>query len=277
MVLLLLLGGAVLSAQQPSTASKVSGATKVPEPPDQIRSYDPVTIAAAIQGSYYHPDELTSLNCAVSVDWPGFINGLKISVPPERRAAIEGLKIQSKAFRNHPTDLTFDWSQGEISNSEQLTNGLKQTVTGFYQIYWPMLAASPVSKIDSQTRIERLPSGSAKLSWSSQGGKGSVTIDREGTPTHYSVDSPVIKMTIDPGYSPSPQPTAGDLRRISSLKVNEQIGTSSINFQLNLDYQNADGFHVPNHASFDLLGAYSVRMTFSDCTASKAVAVVANQ
>jgi hypothetical protein len=276
-VLLFLLGGAVLSAQQLPTASKVAGATKVPEPGDRIRSYDPATIAAAIQGSYYHPDELTSLNCSISVDWQRFIDGLKMTVPPERRAAIEGLKIQSRAFRNHPADLTFDWSQGELSNSEQFTNGLKQTIGGFYQLYWPMLATTPVTALGAQTKIERLPNGATKLVAVQQGVTTGLTIDREGAPTHYAIDSPVIKLAIDPSYVPSPLPTEGDLRRISSLKVNEQLGASSINYQLDLDYQSVDGFYVPNHASFDLLGAYSIRMTFTDCTASKAVAVVVNQ
>jgi len=47
--------------------------------------------------------------------------------------------------------------------------------------------------------------------------------------------------------------------------VSEQIGTSTINVQLNLDYQEVDGFHVPKHVSFDSLGAYSINMEVLDC------------
>ena len=81
--------------------------------------------------------------------------------------------------------------------------------------------------------------------------------------------------TIEPHYTSSPQPTPGDLRRISKMDVTEQIGTSTINTNLTLDYQEVNGFNIPKHVSFDLVGAYSLSFDFTGCSALK-VATSAN-
>lgn len=265
LVLLLWIGAAItLPAQQPAKA--VSHLPK-----------DPREVIEAIDASYYHPDQLTTLNCTVSVDWPRFLATLKMTLPEDRVKAIEGLKIQTRAFRGRKPEITFDWSNGQFANSEQMESGFRQTISGFYQLYWPMIASSPISKASDFNEIEPVPNGGSKLVASGPNMKVSATIDRAGIPTHYLVDTPVVKITMDPTYTPSENPVAGDLRRISSLKVAEQIGASSMNYQIDLDYQEVNGFFVPSHATFDLVGAYSLRMSFTDCSASSALAVIANQ
>jgi len=138
-------------------------------------------------------------------------------------------------------------------------------ISGYYQIYWPMVASSPLAGPSDLSRIDLLPDGGATTTSLSPNMTTTITIDRVGTPTHYAIDGAAMKATIDPHYAPSLNPVSGDLRRISSLDVKEQIGTSTINVRLSLDYQEVDGFNVPKHVSFDLLGAYSINMEFFNC------------
>jgi hypothetical protein len=47
-------------------------------------------------------------------------------------------------------------------------DGLKQTLGGFYQMYWNILASSPISSAAEIAKIEPLPDGGAKVYSSSQ-------------------------------------------------------------------------------------------------------------
>jgi hypothetical protein len=262
---LLILGADVLLAEQ-STAPA----------PDTIKlpagslPYDPAKVAASIRDSYYHPDQLTSLDCDLSIDWRALFDSLKQNVGSDRFKTIQALKINSKAARGKSPELTFDWAGGSLDTKEQLENGLKQMVGGFYQMYWPMMASALIQKASEIQKMEPQPDGGAKAYLTSQNITVIVTIDKDHVPTHYSVDGPVMKGTIDPHYIPSPAPVPGDLRRLSGMNVSEQIGTSTINVDIELDYQVANGFYIPKHVTFSLVDAYSIPMEFSSCSASKA-------
>jgi hypothetical protein len=261
-LLAVLVSSSALLAQQPASSSpdpQVAGASS------KKLSNDPAKVASLIGASYYHPDELGSLGCSVSVDWPAFFTAMKLTLPENRLKSIQGLKIQSRAIRNKIPDITFDWTGGPLDNAEQFESGIKQMISGYYQIYWPMVASSPLAGPSDLSRIDLLPDGGATTTSLSPNMTTTITIDRVGTPTHYAIDGAAMKATIDPHYAPSLNPVSGDLRRISSLDVKEQIGTSTINVRLSLDYQEVDGFNVPKHVSFDLLGAYSINMEFFNC------------
>jgi len=140
---------------------------------------------------------------------------------------------------------------------------------GFYQLYWSMVASSPIGDAAEIAKIEPLPDGGAKVYSSSQNANVVITVDKENTPTHYTLDSPALNGTIDFHYIPSPKPIPSDLRRISSMDASEQIGTSIINVKLALDYQAVGGFYIPGHVSYNVGGAYSLSMEFSGCSVSK--------
>ncbi len=140
---------------------------------------------------------------------------------------------------------------------------------GFYQMYWNIVASSPLSNAAEISKIEPLSDGGAKVYSSGQNTNLVIITDKENTPTHYTFDSPAMSGTIDLHYVASPKPVPSDLRRISGIDTSEQIGTSTMNVKLSLDYQAVDEFYVPRHVSFDLVGAYSVLMDFSVCSVSK--------
>ncbi len=266
LISLLILGTNLLVAQPPVSTTPKSETTR---PPVGTLPYDHATVAAAIRDSYYHADQMSGLDCSISVDWPAFFGALKLNPAADRLKAIEGLKIRTQAARGKKPEISFEWVGGALDNKEQFEDGLKQVFGGFYQTYWSIVASSPVDSAAEITKIEPLPNGEAKVYFSSQNTNLVITVDRERTPTHDRLDSPAMNGTIDLRYAASPKPVPGDFRRISSMDLSEQIGNSTINVKLSLDYQAVDGFYIPGHVSYDLGEAYSVSMDFSACSVSK--------
>ena len=256
----------VLFAQQASTTANDSQPVKIPVAALPV---DAAKLVETIRGSYYHPDTLSTLDCDVSIDWPAFFSSLKVKLPEDRMKTIQGVKIQARASRGKMADLTFDWSGGTLDNKDQFENGLKQMVGGFYQIYWNMVSSSLIGTAAELNKIEPMPEGGAKIYMSSPSMSLIVTVDKSDTPTRFVLDSPALKGTIDARYTPSPNPTPGDLRRISGMDLTEHIGTSTMNLGLGLDYQAVDRFFVPRHVSFDVSGAYSLKMELSGCSVTK--------
>jgi hypothetical protein len=266
LILILVSGGNFLVGQQPATPSPKSETTNSPA---GILPYDAATMTAAIRGSYYHPDEMSGLDCTISVDWPAFFGALKLNPAADRLKAIENLKIRTQAARGKKPEVTFEWAGGALNNREQFEDGLKEMLGGFYQVYWSMVASSPISNAAELAKIEPLPNGEVRVYTSGQNANLVIIVDKERTPTHYRLDSPAMSGTIDLRYAASPKPVPGDLRRISSMDLSEQIGNSTMNITLSLDYQAIDGLYIPKHVSYSLGGAYSLSMDFSGCSVSK--------
>jgi hypothetical protein len=266
LVLILVLSANLLVAQETATPQAKSGTTKLPA---STLPYDPAIVATAIRGSYYHPDDMSGLNCTISVDWPAFFSALKMNLAADRMKAIQNLKIQSQADRGKIPKVTFEWTTGALDNKEQFENGLKQVLGGFYQEYWSLVASSPISSASELAKVEPLSNGGVQVSISSQNTKVVIITDKDETPTHYTLDSPAMNGTIDLHYDSSPNPIPGDLRRVSSMDVSEQIGNSTMKINLSLDYQKVDEFYIPRHVSYNLSAAYSLSMNFSVCSVSK--------
>jgi len=260
------LGAVVLGAQQTANKSATAGqaGTSVAPLPS-----DPAKLSALIRASYYHPDELASLDCGVQIDWAAFSRSGKLNLPDDRLKVLQGLKVNSHAVRGNIPELTFDWSAGQLATKGQMEDGMKQMVGGFYQMYWPLLASSLVTNGADLKKVDPLADGSAKVDFSSEGTSLVITVNNDGIPTHWVLDGPAMKGTIDPEFAPTPKPISGDIRRISGVRVVQRIGESNMNVELGLDYQEVDGFFVPKSVSFGIVGAYTVPMEFSGCVTTR--------
>jgi hypothetical protein len=255
----------VLCAQQaakPTDSRATAGQAATP-------NYDPGKVAAQISGSFYHPDDLTSLDCDLAIDWAELFSQMKADVPDARMKTLQGLKVRIHAVRGQTPGLKFNWASGVPDTQQQLTDGLKQMVSGYFQMYWPMLA-SPLFGSDADVnKVEPLSDGSAIVYSQDHGISVVTTIDKNFTPISYKVEGPSLSATIEPSYLSSPHPASGDLRRVSSMRVTQQIGDSKMRINLGLDYDDVGAFHIPKHVKFSLVGAYSLTMDFSGCSANQ--------
>jgi hypothetical protein len=259
----------LLCAQQaakPPDSNEAAGQPATPK-------YDPGKVAAQIRASFYHPDDLSSLDCSLSVDWPGFLSQVTAGVSEARMKALRGLKIKTHAVRGQTTDVKFDWTTGVPDGDQQLTNGFRQVLDSFYQLYWSMLASPVFSGEADVEELEPLPDGGANVYSHGDGISAATTVDKNFLPTFYKVESPTMNATMEPSYLPSPRPIPGDLRRVSSMRVTEQEGDSIVKVETNLDYQDVDKFHVPWHVKDSEVGTYSISMDFTECSANQSPAV----
>ena len=223
--------------------------------------------------SYYHPDDLSSLDCMVTVDWASLFKALKQTPAADRMLELRGLKTHSQASRGKMAQLTFDWSGGTLDNKDQIEASMKQMVNGFYQMYWPMIGAFPISKIDKIHEFVPQVDGGVIMTILSSSTSVNLKADKDHLLTHFDFDSPAMKGGADLHYLPSPNPAPGDLRRISSMNITEQIGTSAMSVEVGLEYQTVGGFHIPQHVDFGISGAYSIGMDFTSCSVSQEVKV----
>jgi tetratricopeptide (TPR) repeat protein len=221
-------------------------------------------VASAIRDSYYHPNGISGLDCNVSIDWQGIFTALNVQAPADSLAKLNGLKIQSKTTRGEAPEVTFDWSAGPLDSTADLEEALRQAVGSFYQMYWFFLASSPIGNAADITRIEPLPDGGARVYAVSQNVSVIITVDREWTPTRFAVNSPAMQGTIAPHYT-------GDPRRVSSMDLSEQIGVSTLNVELNVDYQALGKSYVPQQVSFNIEGHKIMIMNFTSCSATTGV------
>ena len=209
------------TAQQP--AASTPGSNEIKLPPGTL-PVDPEKFTATIRDSYYHPDELSGLDCKVSIDWVALFGALKTNVPEDRMKIIQGLTIRVQSARGKQPNIAFDWAGQSLDTKEQVEDGFRQMIDGFYQMYWSMIASFPIKSANEIKKVEPLPDGGATVYLPSQNVSLILTVDKEHLPTHYAIDSPAMKGTIDSHYSPSPNPITGDLRRLTGLNVVEQIG-----------------------------------------------------
>jgi hypothetical protein len=229
---------------------------------------DSVGLLAAIRSSYYHPDNLAGMDCYASVDWQKFFAAMKIDAPADRMKAIQDIRIRVHSERDKKPELSFEWPAGPLDNAAktQMEDGLKQMVAGYFQMYWAMVAGSLVSDDDTIDKIEPQPDGGVKASSSKGSVSSAILVGSNGAAKHITVDTGAMKVDINVHYTDSPNPVPGDLRRITEVEVNDQMGTSSMKVNVGLDYQPVDGFQLPKHVDFGVEGAFSIGMDLAGCT-----------
>lgn len=263
-VLLLVASGAVF-AQQPDAKTKDRTAPAAALSPENQK------LADRIKASYYHPDTLPGLACTVQVDWKTFLQQLGTPTTDEILKKFDGFHIKVKALRGEKAQVSFVWDGNNVpATAEQLQEGMKQILQGFYQQYWAMLASSESIDVTGDSKVTVQADGGATVDTKQAGMEVLMTVDKDGVPGHFKVDSPATKGEMEPHYAGSPQPAPGDLRRIVGLDVTQEIGTTSMQVKEIMDYQPLDKYFIPDHLRVTVGGAMSIPMEFTDCTIAEA-------
>jgi hypothetical protein len=258
-----MLGAMILAPQQPGAPSQTGPA---PGAASKTLNADAVKITDKILASYYHPDNLPGLECDVTPGWTDFFNSTRMTVTQDQAHQMEALKIHVRALRDATPEISFNWTQGKLANADQVEALLRRTITQFYQIYWNMFASPAVKYAAVISKIEPLPDGTTKVYESDSNAYVVMTVAKDGTPTHYTMQGPGVNGIVDAQYARSPHPRNGDRRRLTEVNVSEQSGTSSMNVQVTVDYQPLKDYFVPGHISFSQVGAYTLPLDFSGCT-----------
>ena len=235
--------------------------------------FDPAKLATSIRESYYHPDELTGIDCTASIDWAEMFKTMKIEAPGDRLKVLQGMTMKVHAVRDKPTELQFAWGGDEPSNRANLEAGAQQMIGGFYQMYWSFSSPGMVPKPREIKQIEPQPTGETIVSYSDHGVDGSVTLDKDSVPEHLTFNSAAMKGSLDTSFSASPNPVPGDMRRLRSVHVVYQFGTSNVNADISMEYQAVGGINIPSRVLMTIPGAYSVPINFTACSVSREITI----
>ena len=258
-----LLGSALLGAQQP--AAPTQNGPKA-GPPDTRLSAQAKALTAKVLDSYYHPDKLPGLECDVTPDWRAFFASANVVVPPDSMQAIRALKVHVRTLRDETPEFTFDWTRGRAMNAGQIEASLRQMIGGFYDVYWPLFASPAIKYTAVISKIEPQTDGTTKVYESDPNAYVVMTVDKHGTPTNYTMQSPTMNGVVEPHYAPTPHQVRGDRRRITSVDMSRQAGASTIKVQVSMDYQPLENYFVPKHVSYSRVGAYTLTVDFSGCS-----------
>jgi len=173
------------------------------------------------------------------------------------------------AVKGQNPKIDIAWLNGTPGNKDSIETGVRQMLTGFFQMYWQFggssMAPGPAEKFQAEPRA----GGGHVLRSNANGVSVTTEVDSDNVPTKVFVDSPALKATFGLRFAAPQNSTPGDLRRLTSLDFSEQIGTTNLNGSLSMDYQTIQGVNIPRHVSFGIGGAYSTPMEFVGCSVTK--------
>jgi hypothetical protein len=242
---------------------------------------DLLGLATAIRGSYYHPDDLTSLDCTVEVDWDALATQLKRSAATESIDALKKARIKVHAERSSETRVDVDWPPDDGGNREVLEEGMRKALSGFFQIYWPLDASSIAPTPEENPKLESGDDGGYLLRFHTPDAQVAEEVDKRGVVTRLTYTSPgaataesdtnsASTTTLVPRFSEAPNDIPGHPRLLTAVEVTHQMGTTKAAVHVALDYQSAGGVHIPSHVTFAIAQSYTFPLQFTGCSVTRA-------
>jgi hypothetical protein len=202
----------------------------------------------------------SSISCEVSVDWDGFFQRLKIEqteATKERTAKLKAMKISLVTRDAEHTEVKIDSDNA----SNGLTDGLRQQLQGFFQIYWSeaygrLLVVKPEDHFG-------LTAGPEGYLLKTQAGSTKVTIEMNKAYliTRTSFETPQMSAVAIPGFARGED----GLLRLHSLDQTIDMGATKMVVNTALDYQRVGSYDIPQHLSMALPGSFSFEYTLSGC------------
>jgi hypothetical protein len=267
---ILVLAAGAAAAQHAPQSSGTSTASLSGPPIDLAK------IKSGLAGSYYHPQDLTGIDCAATVDWASLMKQLKQPADEDRLKVLDAMTIAIKARRGKTAEITFGWPAGEPANKQRIEVGDQMVLSGFYQMYWSGIASTlgPTKQEWDTVRVEPRTGGGYVLHYSSAGSPVTEELDSDFLPVKTSINLAASTVELVMHYSPSPEPRPGDLRRVTSVDTVQRSGASITNANFRITYQQIGGYWIPAHLDLDMVGAYSIPIDLIGCSVSKEVTVL---
>ncbi len=260
------LSTSVMMAQQPAGTDTPPATVKADAV--TLSAADAKAVFAAAKAAYYQPDDLSGISCRATIGWDAVAKQLGQTAPSEKLAAVKNMTIEVEAVRGQDAKFQYSWQGVPPANREQLEDSSTQMLRGLFQMYWGF-ADGMVPNHSDAVQVQATENAGHLLLFKNQGASTTTELDADAVPTKLSVDSPALKATVIPHFTPSPQPEPGDLRRLTSMDVSEQFGATTIKLGLTMDYQYIQGFNIPQHVGVDMVGAFNLPIEFTACSTSK--------
>ena len=202
----------------------------------------------------------SSISCGVILDWDGFFQRMKVEQTEATKVRLEKLKDMKISVVSRDaghTDVKIDSDNA----SNGLTDGLRQQLQGFFQIYWSQ-SHGRLLMVKREDHFE-LTTGPEGYLLKIQTGSTKVVLEMNKTYliTRTSLETPQMSAVATPGF------VAGEdgLFRLRSFDETIDMGSSKMVINVNLDYQRVGTCDVPQHIRMALPGSVSFDYTLGGC------------
>jgi hypothetical protein len=211
---------------------------------------------------YFTGPKPSSISCNVNLDWDGFFQRMKVEQTDDAKARLDKLKSVKISVVSRDANHTDVKVEGADSPSNGISDGLRQQLQGFFQIYWSVAYGQMLAKPEDPYELTAVPEG-YKMTVTSGSTKSSVEMDKSYLITRSTMDSPEMNAVAKPGFKP------GDdgLLRLRSLDETINMGATKMVVNANFDYQKVGIYDVPLHMNMALAGSFSFDYTMTGCEA----------
>ncbi len=201
----------------------------------------------------------SSISCGVALDWDAFFQQLKLEQTDETKARMEkfkGLKISVVSRDANHTEVKID---GDTTN--QLSDGLRQQLQGFFQIFWTQSYGRLLEvKPEEHFELVTTPEGYAMKSVKGDA-KAIIEMDKNYRITRTNFEALKMRGAGTMGF------VAGEdgLFRLRNFDETVEFGANKLVVSINLDYQKVGPYEVPQRIHMSLPGSFSFDYTLNGC------------
>lgn len=225
---------------------------------------------AAAHAQYYTPTAsgLKSFHCDASIDWKALLSRFSGTEIPDDNPALKFLQSVHLSVDDdlHGTG-SFEWTnttdppENVKAGVEQIRDGLKTSVSGFFQSWNAYMNGSMVPLPDKTLTITKSGDG-LHLSGTTKDMSIDEDFDKNMLLTQALVSSPSLKVQAIPTFTPT-----SDGLVISTVlnKVHQPPTAPETEATFRIEYSKVDAFQIPSHVVFDIKNTGVIEIGFSTC------------
>jgi hypothetical protein len=225
---------------------------------------------AAAHSQYYTPTAsgLKSFHCNAAIDWKALLSRFGGTDVPDDNPALKFLRTVHLAVNDdlHGTGSlewtnTVDPPDNNKAALDQIRDGLKTSVTGFFQSWNAYVNGSMVPLSDTTVSLTKSGDG-IHLNGSAKDMTIDEDFDKNMLLTQALVFSPSLKVTAIPTFTPSPD---GLLISTVLNKVHQPPTAPETEATFRIDYARVDAFQIPSRVVFDIKNTGVIEIAFNSC------------
>lgn len=225
---------------------------------------------AAAHGQYYTPTAsgLKSFHCEASMDWKALLSRFTAKDIPDDNPALRFLNtihlaVDDDLHGSGSLEWTYvtDPPDNLKAGVDQIRDGLKTSVSGFFQSWNAYMNGSMVPLPDKTVTVTKSGEG-VHLNGTAKDMTIDEDFDKNMLLTQALVVTPNLKVLAIPTFTSSPD---GLLISTVLNKVNQPPTAPETQATFRIEYAKVDAFQVPSHLVFDIKNTGLIEIGFNSC------------
>ena len=236
---------------------------------------DPRARLTSAHTLYYTPTAsgLKSFHCEAAIDWKSMLTRLSGVEIPDDNPALKFLQtvhlsVDDELKGNGSLSWTSetDPPKDKADAIKQIQDGLKTSVSGFFQTWNVYMNGSMVPIPDSTLTLTNVGDG-IHLSGTSNGTSFDEDFDKNMLLTKVRVVNPNMTVLATPTYSTTPD---GLLVSAVASQISQPSTAPPAEAIFRIDYVKVEAFQIPSRVVFDIKNTGVIEIAFNSCRVSRA-------